>query len=149
MRHPSKPNSQVSPGAVMICCKAALAKMIPRRSGRIIDISSDAGRAGQSGQAVYSAAKGGVIAFTKALAQETARYGINVNTVAPGGVDTDLTRGMAVENPHFFEAMVKRVPLRRLGRPEDIAGAVVFLATDEAEYITGQTLSVNGGLMML
>jgi len=133
---------------VMTCCKAVLTEMIPRGSGRIINISSDAGRMGAGGQATYSAAKGGVLAFTKALAQEMARYQINVNTVAPGGVDTDLTRGMSVQHPHFFEEVVKRVPLRRIGRPEDIAGAVVFLATDDAGYLTGQTISVNGGMMM-
>lgn len=90
-----------------------------------------------------------MIAFTKALAQEVARYNINVNTIAPGGVDTDLSRGMKDQNPRFFETMVKRTPLRRFARPEDIAGAVVFLATDDAEYITGQALSVNGGLLMV
>lgn len=135
--------------AVMRCCKAVLSEMIPRGNGRIINISSDAGRVGAGGQAVYSAAKGGVIALTKALAQEVARYQINVNSVAPGGVDTDLSRAISTQNPRFLEGMVRRTPLRRLARPEDIARAVVFLAADDAEFITGQTISVNGGLIML
>ncbi|MCL4396058.1 MAG: SDR family oxidoreductase, partial [Chloroflexi bacterium] len=94
-------------------------------------------------------AKGGVIAFTKTLAREMARNKINVNTVAPGVVDTELTHGMTTNNPKLVETMVKGIPWRRLGQPEDIAGAVVFLASDDAGFITGQTLSVNGGLTML
>ena len=135
--------------AVLICCKAALSEMIPRGAGRIVNISSDAGRVGTGAQGAYSAAKGGVIAFTKTLAREMARYRINVNTVAPGVVDTDLTQAIGARNPRLVEGMAKGIPWRRLARPEDIAGAVVFLATDDAEYITGQTLSVNGGLTML
>ena len=135
--------------AVLICCKAALSEMIPRGAGRIVNISSDAGRVGTGAQGAYSAAKGGVIAFTKTLAREMARYRINVNTVAPGVVDTDLTQAIGARNPRLVEGMAKGIPWRRLARPEDIAGAVVFLATDDAEYITGQTLSVNGGLVMI
>ncbi len=134
---------------VFICCKAVLQHMIPLASGRIINISSDAGRAGTSGQGAYSAAKGGVIAFTKTLAREMARYRINVNSIAPGVVDTTLTQTIGARTPRIMEGMAKSIPWRRLAQPEDIAGAVVFLATDDAEYITGQTLSVNGGITMM
>lgn len=135
-------------GAI-ICCRAVLPGMMAQKYGRIINIASDAGRVGSTGEVVYSAAKGGVIAFTKALAREMARYGINLNCIAPGPTDTPLFAEVAAGNPRIAEALVKAIPLRRLGRPEDIARAVVFLASDDAGYITGQTLSVNGGLNML
>ncbi len=131
------------------CCRAVLPAMISRQYGRIVNISSDAGRVGSTGEAVYSAAKGGVIAFTKTLAREMARYAINVNCVAPGPTDTQLFAQLVTGNPKIAEAMVKRIPLRRLGQPRDIAYAVLFFSSDEASYITGQTLSVNGGLNML
>ncbi len=134
---------------VMICCRAVLPGMIDQKYGRIINIASDAGRVGSTGEVVYSAAKGGVIAFTKALAREMARHGINVNCIAPGPTDTPLFAEIAAGNPKIADALVKAIPLRRLGRPEDVARAVVFLASDDAGYITGQTLSVNGGLNML
>lgn len=131
------------------CCRAVLPFMISRQYGKIINISSDAGRVGSSGEAVYSAAKGGVIAFTKTLAREMARYKININSVSPGPTETPLFAECLEGNPKIVEAMTRSVPFRRLGQPRDIANAVLFLASEEAAYITGQTLSVNGGLNML
>lgn len=131
------------------CCRVVLPIMISQKYGKIICISSDAGRVGSSGEAVYSAAKGGVIAFSKTLAREMARNNININCVAPGPTDTPLFAEVAAGNPKISEALVKSIPLRRLGQPGDIAYAVLFLASDEAAYITGQTISVNGGLNML
>jgi 2-hydroxycyclohexanecarboxyl-CoA dehydrogenase len=132
------------------CARAVLDPMIERKYGKIISISSDAGRVGSTGEAVYSACKGGIIAFTKTLAREMARYQINVNCVCPGATDTpllaEITAGEA--GAKIIDAMVKAVPFRRLGKPEDIAGAVAFLASDDAAFITGQTLSVSGGLTM-
>jgi 2-hydroxycyclohexanecarboxyl-CoA dehydrogenase len=132
------------------CTRAVLDPMMERRYGKIINISSDAGRVGSTGEAVYSACKGGMIAFTKTMAREMARYQINVNCICPGATDTpllaELTGGET--GAKVIEAMVKAVPFRRLAKPEDIAGAVAFLASDEASFITGQTLSVSGGLTM-
>jgi 2-hydroxycyclohexanecarboxyl-CoA dehydrogenase len=126
-------------------CHAALPYMRERGGGRIITVASDAGRVGSSGEVVYSGAKGAVIAFTKGLAREVARYGINVNCVAPGLVDTPLLAGMPEK---LIAAIVRSIPLRRTGVPEEIAAAICFFASDDAAYITGQTLSVNGGLNM-
>lgn len=132
------------------CTRAVLDPMVDRKYGKIVNISSDAGRVGSSGEAVYSACKGGIIAFTKTMAREMARYSINVNCICPGATDTpllaELTKGET--GAKIIDAMVKAVPFRRLGKPEDIAGAVAFLASDEAAFITGQTLSVSGGLTM-
>ena len=133
----------------ILCARAVLDDMMPRQSGRIVNIASDAGRVGSSGECVYSAAKGGVIAFTKGLAREVARYKINVNCVCPGPTDTPLFAQTAEANPKLAEALKKAIPWGRLGRPEDIAAAVAFFASDAAEYITGQTLSVSGGLTMV
>ena len=134
----------------IFCIRAVLDHMIERKYGKIVNIGSDAGRVGSSGEAVYSACKGGIIAFTKTIAREMARYQINVNCVCPGPTDTpllaELTRGET--GAKIIEAMTKAVPFRRLAKPEDIAGAVAFLASDEAGFITGQTLSVSGGLSM-
>jgi 2-hydroxycyclohexanecarboxyl-CoA dehydrogenase len=134
----------------IFCTRAVLDPMMERKSGKIVNISSDAGRVGSSGEAVYSACKGGIIAFTKTIAREMARYQINVNCVCPGPTDTpllaELTRGET--GAKIIEAMTKAVPFRRLAKPEDIAGAVAFLASEEAGFITGQTLSVSGGLTM-
>jgi len=132
----------------IICARAVLDGMLERGHGKIINIASDAGRVGSSGEVVYSAAKGGVIAFTKALARETARQGVNVNCVCPGPTETRLLDEVAEANPKLVDALRRAIPMRRLGRPADIAGAVVFLASDEAEFVTGQTLSVSGGLTM-
>ena len=126
-------------------CHAALPYMRERGGGRIVTVASDAGRVGSSGEVVYSGAKGAVIAFTKGLAREVARYGINVNCVAPGLVDTPLLAGMPEK---LISAIVRSIPLRRTGVPDEIAAAICFFASDDAAYITGQTLSVNGGLNM-
>ncbi|HEY8862835.1 MAG TPA: SDR family NAD(P)-dependent oxidoreductase [Candidatus Dormibacteraeota bacterium] len=126
-------------------CHAALPYMRERGRGRIVTVASDAGRVGSSGEVVYSGAKGAVIAFTKGLAREVARYGINVNCVAPGLVDTPLLAGMPEK---LIAAIVRSIPLRRTGVPEEIAAAICFFASEDAAYITGQTLSVNGGLNM-
>jgi len=134
----------------IFCTRAVLDPMMERKYGKIVNISSDAGRVGSSGEAVYSACKGGIIAFTKTIAREMARYQINVNCVCPGPTDTpllaEITKGET--GAKIIDAMTKAVPFRRLGKPEDIAGAVAFLASDEAGFITGQTLSVSGGLTM-
>jgi 2-hydroxycyclohexanecarboxyl-CoA dehydrogenase len=130
------------------CFKAVLPHMISRQYGKILSISSDAGRVGSSGEAVYSACKGGIIAFTKTLARETARYKINVNCIAPGPTDTPILEIIA-DQPKILEGMKRSIPFRRLAKPEDIANAVAFFVSDEAEFITGQTLSVSGGLTMI
>jgi 2-hydroxycyclohexanecarboxyl-CoA dehydrogenase len=124
--------------------------MVERRFGRVVNVASDAGRVGSSLESVYSGAKGGVIAFTKALAREVARRGVTVNAVCPGPTDTPMLREMAEDETgaKLFEALTRAVPMRRLGEPEDVAPAVAFLASDRAGFITGQTLSVSGGLTM-
>ncbi len=135
---------------VLTACHAVLPHMIGRRSGVIVNVSSEAGRAGSSGEAVYSGAKGAVIAFTKALAREVARYAIRVNVVAPGLTDTPLLQRMIAEgNGKLIQAIIKATPLQRLATPEEVANAVLFLASDRASFITGQTLSVGGGLTMI
>jgi 2-hydroxycyclohexanecarboxyl-CoA dehydrogenase len=113
--------------------------------GRVINVASDAGRVGSSGETVYAGAKGGVIAFTKSVAREVARFGITANTVCPGPTDTPLFRS---QPERLQQALERAVPLRRLGRPEDVAGAVAYFASDAADYVTGQVLSVSGGLTM-
>ncbi|HEV8307980.1 MAG TPA: SDR family NAD(P)-dependent oxidoreductase [Methylomirabilota bacterium] len=130
--------------------QVVLPHMIRQGGGRIVAIGSDAGRVGSSGEAVYSAAKGGVIAFTKTLAREMARYRINVNCVCPGPSETPLFQSeFSAARPGLADALKKAIPWGRLGTPEDVAGAVVFLASDEAEFVTGQTVSVSGGLTMM
>jgi 2-hydroxycyclohexanecarboxyl-CoA dehydrogenase len=133
----------------LLCARAVLDEMIERRSGKIVFTASDAGRVGSSGEAVYSGAKGGVIAFAKTLAREMARHQINVNVVCPGPTDTPILQAMAAENPRLVEALEKAIPFRRIARPDEIAGAYVFFASDDATYVTGQTLSVSGGLTMV
>jgi 2-hydroxycyclohexanecarboxyl-CoA dehydrogenase len=128
--------------------RAVLDGMIERGSGRIIHIASDAGRVGSSGEVVYAATKGGIIAFGKALAREVARHGITVNSVCPGPTDTALLGQVAAYSQKLRDGLERAIPLRRVGQPADIAGAVAFLASGEAAYITGQTLSVSGGLTM-
>lgn len=129
-------------------CRAALEHMTDEGRGRVINIASDAGRVGSTGEAVYSACKGGVIALTKSLAREVAKSGVTVNSVCPGPTDTPLLAGMAEYNPRLIAALERAIPLGRVARPEEIAAAVAFFASDEAAYITGQTLSVSGGLTM-
>jgi 2-hydroxycyclohexanecarboxyl-CoA dehydrogenase len=133
----------------IILTRAALAPMIKQAYGKILFIASDAGRVGSSGEAVYSAAKGGVIAFTKTIAREVARHHINVNCVCPGPSDTPLFQGFVAKNPKLGESLKRVIPWGRLGLPEDIAPAAVFLTSDDAGFITGQTLSVSGGLTMI
>lgn len=135
-------------GTINVCHEAGQ-YMAERNTGRIINIASDAGRVGSKGEAVYSGTKGGIIAFSKALAREFAKYQITVNVVCPGPTETNLFRQTAEHNPHLIEAMRKSIPLRRIAKPQDVANAVAFFATDEAEYITGQVLSVSGGLTMV
>jgi 2-hydroxycyclohexanecarboxyl-CoA dehydrogenase len=132
-------------------CHRAVPGMIERGYGRIVNVGSDAARVGSSLEAVYSGAKGGVVAFGKTLARETARHGITVNTVCPGPTDTPLLAGMMerdAKGAATLEAMRRAVPMKRLAQPQDVAVAVAFLASDRAGYITGQTLSVSGGLTM-
>lgn len=129
-------------------CKAVLPVMTAQGGGTIVNLGSDAGRVGSSGEAVYSAAKGGVIAFTKTLARESARAGINVNCVCPGPTDTPLFASIGGDNPKLREALTKAIPMKRLAQPDDLANAVAFFASDDARYITGQTVSVSGGLTM-
>jgi len=131
--------------------RAVLGGMVERGHGRIVNISSDAGRVGSSLESVYSAAKGGLIAFTKTVAREVARRGVTANAVCPGPTDTPLLQGIVNagdDAERVIAAMTKAVPMKRLGAPDDVAAAVAFLASDEAGYITGQTLSVSGGLTM-
>ena len=122
-----------------------LPEMVERNSGKIINISSDAGRVGSMGETIYAGAKGGMIAFTKSLARETARHKINVNCVCPGPTNTPL---LMAQPDAMREKLAKAVPFRRIGEPEEIADAVLFFASDMSNYITGQVLSVSGGLTM-
>jgi 2-hydroxycyclohexanecarboxyl-CoA dehydrogenase len=125
--------------------------MVERRRGKVINIASDAGRVGSTGEAVYAGCKGGLIAFTKSLARELAAQGINVNAVCPGPTDTPLFRDFAGEGEpgrKVAAALERAIPMKRLGRPEDIPGLVAFLASEDADFITGQVISVSGGLTM-
>jgi 2-hydroxycyclohexanecarboxyl-CoA dehydrogenase len=136
---------------VLNATRAALDVIVPRGGGgRIVSIASDAGRVGSTGESVYSACKAGVIGFSKALAREMARHGITVNVVCPGPTDTQLLADVMTgeRGQRILEGMKRSIPLRRLARPEDIAGAVAYLVSDEAGYVTGQVLSVSGGLTM-
>lgn len=131
------------------CCHAVLPHMVEQSSGSIVCIASDAGRVGSSGEVVYSAAKGGVISFAKGLAREMARHKIRVNVVAPGPTRTPfLDRFEETGRTGIVDAMVKATPLRRLAEPEDIAHAISYFASPTASFVTGQTLSVSGGLTM-
>ncbi|MCF6137073.1 3-oxoacyl-[acyl-carrier-protein] reductase [Pseudalkalibacillus berkeleyi] len=130
---------------VFNCTKAVTRQMMKQRSGRIINIASIVGVSGNPGQANYVAAKAGVIGLTKTTAKELSSRGITVNAVAPGFIETDMTEALET---NVKDEMMKQIPLSRLGRPEDIASAVRFLAGDEASYITGQTLHVDGGMVM-
>ncbi|MFL5868582.1 MAG: SDR family NAD(P)-dependent oxidoreductase [Thermoleophilaceae bacterium] len=129
--------------------RAVLPGMVERGWGRLVNIGSDAGRVGSSLESVYSGAKGGVIAFTKTIAREVARSGVTANVVCPGPTKTAFLDRIAGEGgERLVESLERAVPMRRLGEPEDVAAAVAFLASEEAGYITGQTLSVSGGLTM-
>ena len=129
--------------AAFVLCQAAMKPMIKQRSGRIVAISSVVGQMGNAGQANYAASKAGLIGFCKSLAREVGSRHVTVNVVAPGFVETDMTKALAEETQKQWAA---QIPLGRLGTPDDIASAVCFLASDEASYITGQVLAVNGGM---
>jgi 2-hydroxycyclohexanecarboxyl-CoA dehydrogenase len=138
--------------AVLYTCRAVLPVMAARRAGTVVNIASDAGRGGSSGEAVYAGTKGAVIAFSKTIAREMARYGVTVNVVCPGLTDTPLLAGMRAEsarNEKVLDAVTRAIPLGRVGTPDDVAGAVVYFASPAADYVTGQTLSVSGGLTMM
>jgi 2-hydroxycyclohexanecarboxyl-CoA dehydrogenase len=137
--------------SVLYTAKAILPHMVSRGSGKVVSVGSDAGRGGSTGEAVYAATKGAIIAFSKSLAREMARYKINVNVVCPGLTETPLLQEVrdTSEKAHkVVDAITRAIPLGRVGAPEDIANAVAFLASPAADYITGQTLSVSGGLTM-
>lgn len=131
-------------GAIRLT-RAVLSPMVDARAGKIVNISSDAGRVGSTGETVYAAAKGGLIAFTKSLAREMARYRINVNCVCPGPTDTPL---LQAQPERMREALTRAIPFRRIAQPEEIAEAVMFFLGRRSDYITGQVLSVSGGLTM-
>lgn len=135
---------------VLHTTRAVLEGMAARSGGRIVSIASDAGRVGSTGEAVYSACKAGIIGFSKALARELARTGITVNVVCPGPTDTALLAevGATERGAKIVAGMQRAIPLGRLGRPDDVAGAVAYFVSDEAAFVTGQVLSVSGGLTM-
>ena len=129
--------------AVFACCRAVLRPMVKQRSGRIVNIGSVVGRTGNPGQANYAASKAGLEGFTRSLALEVASRGITANVVAPGMIETDMTAAL---DERARDALCSRIPMSRLGTSDEVAGAVCFLASDEASYITGQVVSVNGGM---
>ena len=137
---------QVNLKGVFLCCKAVIPPMREQKSGKIINIASVAGKRGGGllGNSCYSASKGGVIAFTKSVARECGPFGINVNAITPAFTDTDMTRSIAPDKKEFI---IKMLPLGRVGQPEDIAGAVCFLASNMSDYMTGEIMDVDGGLM--
>jgi 2-hydroxycyclohexanecarboxyl-CoA dehydrogenase len=142
---------EINLGGPIRVARAVLPDMIEAGFGRIVLVSSDAARVGSSGEAIYAAAKGGLLALAKSIAREVVRHGITANCVCPGPTDTPLFRGLAEATDagdRIIEALTRAIPMRRLGRPDDVAPAVAFLASDAAAYITGQTLSVSGGLTM-
>jgi 2-hydroxycyclohexanecarboxyl-CoA dehydrogenase len=125
--------------------RAFLPAMIEAGGGKIVNVASDAGRVGSTGETVYAGAKGGIIAFTKSLAREMVRHGINVNCVCPGPTDTPLFHGLPEK---MKEALTRAIPFRRIARPEEVADAILFFASSRSDYVTGQVLSVSGGLTM-
>ena len=131
--------------AAFTCARAVLRPMIRQRGGRIINVGSVVGRMGNAGQVNYAASKAGLEGFSKALAREVASRGITVNVVAPGMIDTDMTAGL---HESALAAMLAQIPMGRLGTTDDVAGAICFLASDEAAYVTGHVLAVNGGMYM-
>jgi 2-hydroxycyclohexanecarboxyl-CoA dehydrogenase len=135
-------------GALHIC-RATVPKLLERGSGRIVLVASDAGRVGSKGETVYAAAKGGQIALTKSLARELAPYGVCINVICPGPTRTPLLDQEEADNPKLIEKLIRAVPLRRVGEVEDMARAIAFLASDASAYLTGQVMSVSGGLTMV
>jgi len=133
---------------VLNLCKAIAPRMQQRKHGKIVSISSDAGRVGSTGEAVYAGCKAAIVGFSKTLAREVARYGINVNVVCPGPTQTALLKTAMAGREGVLDAMAKGIPFRRLGKPDDLAGAVAFFASSDADYATGQVLSISGGLTM-
>jgi 2-hydroxycyclohexanecarboxyl-CoA dehydrogenase len=139
-------------GGVLNCTHAALPGMQEAKYGRIVSLSSEAGRVGSKGSAAYSAAKGGIIAFMKAIARENARYGVTANSIAPGPIETPLLMGakeFGEIGEKVIETMKAATQMGRLGQPEEVAAAAAFLASDDATYVTGETLGVSGGLGMV
>lgn len=137
---------------VLACTRAVLPAMHERRGGAIVNVASEAGRVGSQGSATYSAAKAGVIGFTKAIARESARYGVRVNAVAPGPIETPLLNAapamLGEIGDRLKQGMIDATAMRRIGEPEEVAAAIAFLASGDASYVTGQTLNVSGGLSM-
>jgi 2-hydroxycyclohexanecarboxyl-CoA dehydrogenase len=131
--------------SILFVTHAVLPAMIEGRQGKLVNVSSDAARVGQSGEAVYAGAKGAVISFTKSLARELARYNITANCTAPGPTDTPLE---SLQDPDSVQRIIRHIPFRRMARPEEQADAIAFLCSPAADYITGQVLSVSGGLTM-
>lgn len=136
---------QVNCLASLVTCQAVLPGMQRRSRGTIVQITSDSARTGAAGEAVYAASKSALVAFSKSLAQEVGRFGVRVNCVSPGPIETP----MSAPNTELLEKFARRVPLKRIGQPVDVAGAVAFLCSDQASYITGQVLSVSGGVTMV
>ncbi|MBI2815601.1 MAG: glucose 1-dehydrogenase [Acidobacteria bacterium] len=137
--------------SVLLMCRTVVPHMVARGSGKVVSIASDAGRVGSMGEAVYSGTKGAIIAFSKSLAREMARHKISVNVVCPGLTETPLLQGIRdqSEKAHkVIDAVTRAIPFGRVGTPEEIANAVAFFASSEADFVTGQTLSVSGGLTM-
>ena len=131
--------------SVYLCTKAVTRNMMKKKYGKIINITSVVGISGNAGQSNYSASKAGVIGFTKSVAKELGSRGINVNAVAPGFIDTDMT---SVLSEDIKDEMLKSIPLNRIGRPQDVANLVAYLSSDEADYITGQVIHVDGGMLI-
>jgi 3-oxoacyl-[acyl-carrier protein] reductase len=132
-------------GGAFLCTQAALRPMIKQRSGRIVNVASVVGLTGNAGQANYAASKAGLVGFTKSVAREVASRGITVNAIAPGFIETDMTAAMTDK---AREAVTSAIPMGKVGQPADVAGAVVFLSSDDAAYVTGQVLAVDGGFHM-
>ena len=142
---------EINLGGPIRLTRLVLPSMIEARWGRLVNIASDAGRVGSSLEAIYSGAKGGLIAFTKTIAREVARHGITANTVCPGPTNTPLVASImaaSTDGDRVLASMTKAVPMRRMGEPDDIAPAVAYFASEAASFVTGQTLSVSGGLTM-
>lgn len=135
--------------ALLYVAHPILVQMIGRKRGKMVFVASDAGRVGTGGEAVYAGAKGGVIALAKSLARENARHNVTVNCIAPGPTETPLYLHEAAEHPEFIQRMLKAIPMRRPAKPAEQAAAISFLLSPDADYITGQTLSVSGGLTMI